>query len=204
MEEQERIAGARVKIGKTLRALAYALSPRALSPGRKIGLGIGACCLVVVALVGVLGSADGSTAKQGPPPAAQSLTLPALGRAGAHVSLNQYRGRAVMVNFFASWCTMCKQETPLLARFYLARRGQVPVIGVDENDGTGAAEKFTKSDGVAFPIGTDPVGLTATRWGVVAIPQTFFLNASHHIVKRVFGALTQADLDSGLTRMRSK
>jgi thiol-disulfide isomerase/thioredoxin len=204
MEEQERIAGATVKIGKTLRGLARALTPRGLSPGRKIGIGIGACFLVVVALAGVIGSANGSTGKQGPPPAAQSLTLAALGRPGGHVSLNQYRGRAVMVNFFASWCVPCKKETPLLARFYLAQHGQVPVIGVDENDGTGAAEKFTRSAGVAYPIGTDPVGQTATRWGVVAIPQTFFLNASHHIVKRVFGALTQADLDSGLARMRAK
>jgi len=39
-------------------------------------------------------------------------------------------------------------------------------------------------------------------YGVVAIPQTFFLNAAHHIVKRVFGAVTQADLTAGLTQMR--
>jgi thiol-disulfide isomerase/thioredoxin len=196
------------RTGKTLRGLARALSPRGLSPrglsrGGKIGLGVGACCLVAIALVSVIGSANGATGKPAPPPPAKSLTLAALGKPGTRVSLTQYRGRGLIVNFFASWCAPCKKETPLLARFYLAHHGQVAIIGVDENDGTAAAEKFTRSAGVAYPIGTDPAGLTATRWGVVAIPQTFFLNPSHHIVKRVFGQVTQADLDSGLTRMRS-
>lgn len=190
------------RTGTALRRLARALMPRGLSRGRKIGIGVGACCLVAVVLVSVIGSADGSTGKSAPPALAKSLTLAALGRSGVKVSLNQYQGRALVVNFFASWCIPCKKETPLLARFYRAQHGRVAIIGVDVNDGTAAAEKFTRSAGVAYPVGTDPTGLTATRWDVVAIPQTFFLNPSHHIVKRVFGAVTQADLDSGLARMR--
>lgn len=196
---------------KALRGLARALRlgralmPRGLTRGRKIGIGVGACCLVALVLVSVIGSADGSTGKPAPPapPAlAKSLTLSALGHSGTKVSLAQYQGRALLVNFFASWCIPCKKETPLLARFYRADHGQVAIIGVDVNDGTAAAEKFTKAAGVSYPIGIDPTGLTATNWSVVAIPQTFFLNPSHHIVKRVFGAVTQADLDSGLARMR--
>jgi cytochrome c biogenesis protein CcmG/thiol:disulfide interchange protein DsbE len=203
-EEHELSADAPGTAGRAPRGLARALIPRGLSRGRKIGIGIGACCLVAVALISVIGSANGSTGKPSPPAAAQSLTLSALGRAGAHVSLNQYRGRALIVNFFASWCVPCKKETPLLAGFYRAHHGQVAIIGVDVNDGTASAEKFTRSAGVAYPIGTDPTGQTATNWGVVAIPQTFFLNPSHHIVKRVFGAVTQADLGSGLARMGSR
>jgi cytochrome c biogenesis protein CcmG/thiol:disulfide interchange protein DsbE len=171
-----------------------------IGKGGKIGIGIGACCLVVVALISVIGSANGSTAAPpAPPAAAKALTLPALGQPGAQVSLNQYKGRALVVNFFASWCVPCKAETPLLARFYRARHGQVTIIGVDVNDSTSTALKFVRTAGVGYPIGVDPTGLAATRWGVVAIPQTFFLDPGHKIVKRVFGAVTLKDLDAGVS-----
>lgn len=180
------------------------LSLRGLSRGRKIGIAAATAGLVALSLVSVLGSANGATGKPPPPTPAKSLTLTALGRSGAQVSLAQYQGRGLLVNFFASWCVPCKKETPLLARFYKAQHGRVAIIGVDVNDGASSAEKFTRSAAVAYPIGTDPAGLNATRWGVVAIPQTFFLNADHLVVKRVFGAVTQADLNSGLARMRSR
>jgi thiol-disulfide isomerase/thioredoxin len=201
-EEYEQSADAPGTTEGAPSGVVHALSPRRLSRGRKIGIGIGAFCLVAVALISVLGSANGSTGTS-PPPAAQGLTLSALGRAGAQVSLNQYKGRALIVNFFASWCPPCKKETPLLAGFYKAHHGRVTILGVDVNDGTSSAEKFTRSTGVAYPIGTDPTGRIATNWGVVALPQTFFLNPGHHIVKRVFGAVTQADLGSGLAKMRA-
>jgi cytochrome c biogenesis protein CcmG, thiol:disulfide interchange protein DsbE len=177
---------------------------RRLPARRKIGIGVAAVCLVVIALVSIIGSADGSTrsAAHAPTPAARGFALHVLGRPGAEVSLSQYRGRALVVNFFASWCVPCKAETPLLARFYRAHHGQVTIVGIDVNDSQSAALAFVRKAGVAYPVGTDPDGATATSYGVVAIPQTFFLNAGHHIVKRVFGAVTLAELDAGLARMR--
>jgi cytochrome c biogenesis protein CcmG/thiol:disulfide interchange protein DsbE len=156
--------------------------------------------LAAAALVASIGSADGPahTAL----PAAKGLTLRPLGRTGPELTLNQYRGRAVVINFFASWCVPCKAETPLLARFFRAHHGQVPIIGVDANDNTATATRFIRAAGVTYPVGSDPAGAAATRYGVVAIPQTFFLNASHRIVKRVFGAVTLAELNMGLARMR--
>ena len=172
-----------------------------LPRGGKIGLAAGVCCLVAIVLVTVLGSGAGA-AKPGPPPEAKSLSLRPLGHQGRDLSLSQYRNRALLINFFASWCTPCKAETPLLARFYRAHHGQVPIIGVDVNDSAGAALRFIHKAGVAYPVGADPSGAIATSYGVVGIPQTFFLNPSHHVVKRVFGAVTQADLNAGLARMR--
>jgi thiol-disulfide isomerase/thioredoxin len=200
MENSEQTAEDVISNGKEPHTRAPGLA--GLSRGRAIGVGIGVLCLVVVALISVFGSTSGSANTPAPPALAQSLNLTALGHPGTPVSLGQYRGRAVVVNFFASFCVPCKKETPLLARFYRAHHGQVPVVGVDVNDSTSKAERFTKAAGVTYPIGADPTGLATTRWGVVAIPQTFFLDPSHHIVKRVFGAVTQADLDSGLARMR--
>jgi thiol-disulfide isomerase/thioredoxin len=180
---------------------------RRLTPGHKIGIGVCVCCLVALAVISALGPGksapqDDAATTSAPVPA-QSLTLPALGGKGAPVSLGQYRGRGVLVNFFASWCVPCKAETPLLARFYRAHHGEVAIIGVDVSDGTANALRFIHSAGVAYPIGVDPTGLAATRWGVVAIPQTFFLDPAHDVVKRVFGAVTLAELDAGLAQMHS-
>ncbi len=174
---------------------------RGLTHRRKVGIGVGACCLVVVALLIAIGSADGSTTAASPQPIAKHFTLHALGRGGVDVSLSQYSGRPVLVNFFASWCVPCKKETPLLARFYRAHHEQVAIIGIDVNDSAAAALQFVHKAGVEYPVGTDPTVATATQYGVIAIPQTFFLNAAHRIVKRVFGAVTLAELNAGLAQM---
>ncbi len=99
-----------------------------------------------------------------------------------------------MVNFFASWCVPCKKETPLLARFFRAPRGRVVMIGVDVNDATAAALRFVRKAGVTYMVVVDRSAATADAWGVVAIPQTFFLDAGRHVVRRALGAVTMAEL----------
>src|SRR5260370_5920932 len=174
---------------------------RGLSRGRKIVIAVSTCCLVALALILSVGSGGASSRAASAQPAAQQFTLHALGHPGL-VSLSQYAGRPVLVNFFASWCGPCKKETPLLARFYRARHGQVAIIGIDVNDSAAAATRFVRHAGSSYPIGADPTAATATAYGVVAIPQTFFLNAHHHVVKRVFGARTQAGLNARLAPTR--
>ncbi len=127
-------------------------------------------------------------------PRVPGFTLPALGNARERVSLAAYAGRPVVVNFFASWCVPCKKETPLLARFFRTPHGRVAMIGVDVNDAPAAALRFARRAGVTYAVGVDRTAATAEAWGVVAIPQTFFLDAGRHVVKRVFGAVTLAEL----------
>jgi thiol-disulfide isomerase/thioredoxin len=103
------------------------------------------------------------------------------------------------VNFFASWCTACKQETPLLGTFYRTEHAKVALVGLDENDVLGNAMSFTRADGVTYPVGWDPQLSAADAYGVSALPQTFFLNAKHRIVDRIFGAVTLTDLSKGIT-----
>jgi cytochrome c biogenesis protein CcmG, thiol:disulfide interchange protein DsbE len=132
---------------------------------------------------------------------APGFSLAALGGAPGKVSLAAYAGRPVIVNFFASWCVPCRKETPLLAHYYRAAHGSVTVVGIDSNDSQAAAVTFTRTAGVSYPLAYDPVASTANAFGVVEIPQTFFLDAQHHIVDRVFGAVTAADLAKGVALM---
>jgi cytochrome c biogenesis protein CcmG, thiol:disulfide interchange protein DsbE len=139
-------------------------------------------------------------------PRAASFSLPALGASGAsgqHVSLSQYTGKPVIINFWASWCTPCQQETPLLASWYKQQHGKVVLLGLDENDSASAAEKFAQAKGVTYPLGFDPNVTVAPAYGVDALPQTFFLNAKHQIVDHVVGGVTTASLDKGLALMNS-
>ena len=135
-------------------------------------------------------------------PAARNFTLPVLGHPRQHVALAAYAGRPVIVNFFASWCVPCKKETPLLARLYRAEHGRVTILGIDSNDAAAAAIRFVHAAGVSYPVGFDPAAATATAYSVIAIPQTFFLDARHRVVKRVFGAVTMKDLRAGIAALR--
>ena len=143
------------------------------------------------------GSGSGQAAKAADP-VAPTFSFPALGHTGQRVSLGDYSGKPVIVNFFASWCVPCKQETPLLARFYHTEQAKVALVGLDENDVLANATSFTHSDGVSYPVGWDPQLSAADAYGVSALPQTFFLNAKHRIVDRVFGAVTLAALHKGI------
>jgi len=144
------------------------------------------------------GSGGGGAAKAAADPAAAAFSLPVLGHSGQQVSLSDYAGKPLIVNFFASWCPPCKQETPLLAKFYRTEHGKVALVGLDENDAASSALSFTRADGVSYPVGFDPQTVAASAYGVDALPQTFFLNAKHRIVDRIFGAVTLADLNHGI------
>jgi thiol-disulfide isomerase/thioredoxin len=162
----------------------------------KLAAAMVALC-VVGSLAGIALANSGSGSGSGrSAQAAAAFSLPVLGHSGQQVSLSDYSGRPVIVNFFASWCGPCQQETPLLAKFY--RTSKVALVGLDENDVPGNAMSFTRAHGVTYPVGWDPHFSAANAYGVVALPQTFFLNAKHQIVDRIFGAVTLTDLRKGI------
>ena len=158
--------------------------------------------LIVVCVAGSLlgialaGSGSGTTAQADP--MAPAFRLPPLTQSGQQVSLSSYAGKPLIVNFFASWCGPCQKETPLLAKFYRDEHGRVAMVGLDENDTMSNALSFTRAKGVSYPVGFDPQLSAASAYGVGGLPQTFFLDARHRIVDRVFGAVTQADLNKGI------
>jgi cytochrome c biogenesis protein CcmG, thiol:disulfide interchange protein DsbE len=162
----------------------------ASGPGGQTGSGSGAGTGSSVS------SAQPATGKQAP-----AFDLAALANTEAHVSLAAYAGKPVIVNFFASWCGPCRQETPELAHYYKAAQPTVRVVGVDTNDSRTAALTFTRHYGVTYPVASDPAAATAGAFGVSGLPQTFFLNAQHKIVDRVYGAVTGSALARGVKLM---
>ncbi len=167
---------------------------------------IGAAVVTIAVALIVVGATVGSGR---PAPRslgqAKNFTLSVLGHPGQHLSLESLAGRPVIVNFFASWCSPCQRETPMIARFYRVERGRVTVVGIDVNDSSSAALAFVHKSGVTYQVAVDPLPMkTATAYGLPGLPATFFLNARHTIVKRVFGALTRAELTSGASLMAKR
>jgi cytochrome c biogenesis protein CcmG/thiol:disulfide interchange protein DsbE len=127
-----------------------------------------------------------------PAPAIDSTSL-----GGAKVSLASYRGRYVVLNFFASWCQPCQLEEPQLVEFVAQHQGaSAPaVLGVVFSDSAGNAAAFARSNGVTWPLVTDPAGLVALAYGVANPPDSFLVAPDGRVVAHVVGGVTASGLD---------
>jgi cytochrome c biogenesis protein CcmG/thiol:disulfide interchange protein DsbE len=107
--------------------------------------------------------------------------LPALAAAGKR-SLRSYRGKVVVLNFWASWCTPCRTETPLLERLQrqIAARGGT-VLGVNYRDTTDDANAFARQYRLSYPSLRDVDGQLAQDYGTRALPETFVIDRAGKI-----------------------
>ncbi|MFL5886450.1 MAG: TlpA family protein disulfide reductase [Thermoleophilaceae bacterium] len=126
---------------------------------------------------------------------APSLTLPRLDGRGSG-SLDSYRGRVVLVNFWASWCDPCKQEAPLLERWQrrIAPRGGT-VLGVDTLDVTGDARSFAARYGLTYPMLRDGDGERNKAFGVVGYPETVVVDRRGRVAETVRGQVDESFLE---------
>jgi thiol-disulfide isomerase/thioredoxin len=118
------------------------------------------------------------------------------------LSLGTLRGKAVVVNFWASDCAPCKEEMPRLVSFARAWEARsVVVVGIDlfeRRKGPGRA--FSSRYGATYPMVFDPNGSTVDRWGIAVTPQTFFVDRHGRIVRHVLGPVSTSVLEEGARR----
>jgi cytochrome c biogenesis protein CcmG/thiol:disulfide interchange protein DsbE len=145
------------------------------------------------------GSVRGTGGDVGSP--APDFRLPALDGHGDE-RLADYRGRPVIVNFWASWCNPCRQEFPLLKQALRDhRRQRLAVIGVTFQDIPSDSRAFVKRQQATWPQGVDDGGAVASAFGVRAIPQSFFVRADGTIAARVFGFTSGSALAGPLAEL---
>ena len=137
---------------------------------------------VLVALVGIFahGLRSNSTTvaaelNDGKTPTAPGFSLPALD-GGGKVDLQRYRGKVVVLNFWASWCQPCRDEAPIFAEELHRHADQgLQIVGVDSQDFLSDARDFARTFHVRYPLVHDGTNDITTRWGVSGFPATFVI-----------------------------
>lgn len=127
------------------------------------------------------------------PPTASLPRLPGAGSA----DVSDFRGKVVLVNFWASWCPPCKDELPLLERTQqrIAAKGGT-VLGINTRDPADEALQTMRRYGVTYPNLKDGSGDYAERWGITGQPESYLLDRDGRVVAHAIGPVDQAWLDA--------
>ena len=126
-------------------------------------------------------SIDSKLAK-GIHPKAPTPTLPVFNGDGTS-SLAAYRGKVVLLNYWASWCDPCRSEAPLLQRWQKVMQAHGgTVLGIDTQDVSGDGIKFASDHGLTYPSLRDGDGHTEGKLGITGLPESFLIDRSGNIV----------------------
>ncbi|MDQ7849833.1 MAG: TlpA disulfide reductase family protein [Armatimonadota bacterium] len=158
--------------------LAYLLVLPATSPGQDPR------ALRPYAVVPPSGRSPASPLLAGRP--APDFTLPSL--RGGQLRLSDFRGKVVLLNFFASWCAPCAAEAPDLRTVYERYRNRgVVFVGVAVLDEVDAARAFLQRHGLPYPAVFDRSGRLMERYQITGLPTSIFIDPSGMLVDRFVG-----------------
>lgn len=159
--------------------------------------------LIAFALVGVLFIGLGKNPGEirspliGKP--APSFSLREVGT-GRTIDIAQFRGKPVIINFWATWCGPCWEEHPVLVAG-ARNHADVQFVGVVFQDTEEKIRGFLDERGSSYPTVVDDRGKTAIAYGVAGVPETFFLDANGVIVAKYSGPLSSSDLEQELRKV---
>jgi cytochrome c biogenesis protein CcmG, thiol:disulfide interchange protein DsbE len=123
---------------------------------------------------------------------APDFSVPAL--SSGSVDLNAYRGQVVLVNFWATWCPPCVEETPSLVAFAQKMKASgVVVLGISVDDDSGALQDFVQRNDISYPVGRDPDRALAAHYGTVQFPETYIFDRRGHLAEKIIGSIDWND-----------
>ncbi len=132
---------------------------------------------------------------------APEFSLPRIDAPGT-LSSADLAGRLYVVNFWASWCVPCREETPVLESFYQRWRPHgVEVVGILYADDRKSALEFRRELGGTWPLVDDPDGRIALEFGVRGVPETFVIDGRGVIMAKLVGAVGPGSLDGVLEQV---
>ncbi len=150
----------------------------------------------VLAVVGLLvfGLASKGSSRLQPGDAVPTTTLPQLEGNGSE-SLADYKGKWVLVNFWASWCIPCRAEAPALEEFQRQHGGpRFTVLGIDTQDLSGDARAFVERYGLSYPQLRDGNGDNADEYGTTGVPENFLVDPTGKVRLVVPGPIGEDNL----------
>ena len=121
---------------------------------------------------------------------------------GNVVQLSDFRGRVVLVNFWATWCSPCRKEFPELARAYDEHNEEVVVLGVDLQENADEVRNFASEYGAKFPIVIDVKADVAAAYRLLGLPSSYFIDQQGILRDQFFGPLSRKTLDEKIEKTR--
>lgn len=158
---------------------------------RKLQFAALAVTLAVALLAVACGDSSDSSAPSSPSGDVEVL-------APADLSVADYAGKPLVVNFFGSWCGPCKAEAPALAEF-AAAHPEAQFVGIAVNDSEDAAVGFMKEYGLSYPIVIDD-GSLGSSWGISGVPTTIFINSDGQEADRIVGSAGSEQFEESLEK----
>lgn len=122
---------------------------------------------------------------------APELTLETLD--GKEISLSDFKGKHVMISFWATWCPGCRAEIPAKKQLYADLQGEVEILAVNLTESERSesdVEQFVKEQGIAFPVLLDPESEAARAFHVLAVPTSYLIDSSGVIQYKTIGAMS--------------
>lgn len=120
---------------------------------------------------------------------------------GEDVSLSDYRGKHVFLNFWATWCGYCDQEMPDLQKIY-EENDDIVVLAVSVMETQEEVETYVDENGLSFPVVLDEEGMMGSLYLVRGMPTTYFINKEGVILGSIPGMLTFEQMNDVLNQMR--
>ena len=118
---------------------------------------------------------------------------------GSTLRLEDFRGKVVFVNFWASWCPPCRTEAPVLEEAWRKFKDTgVVFLGVNTQDQEQAARAFLEQFSITYPNGRDPGGKIAIDYGLWGLPESFFIDGAGRITYKHVGAIGWATISAKL------
>lgn len=180
---------------------------RARRPWRKVAI-FGTISLVNMALLVLLVAQLLTPASRTPAsplvghaaPAFALARLSAQSEAGM-LSLADFRGKAIVLNFWASWCDPCKEEAALLENTWRQMQTEgknVVFLGLDFQESRSDALRFLQDYSITYPLALDTQGTAANHYAIASLPDTIFINRQGVVVSKVSQQITAQLLNSNL------
>lgn len=134
---------------------------------------------------------------------APGFTLPVAG--GGEISLEDYKGKKILLNFWASWCPPCRSEMPDMEKFYQKYKDEGVVVlavnlaNTEKSPGDGPA--YVQENGFTFPVLVDKNGSVGALYHVISLPTTYFVDSNGIIRGKVTGPMKLQQMEQHINRL---